>query len=309
MPSLKTIRKRISSVKSTQKITRAMKMVAGARLNRAQQRISLMRPYAVKTSEMMRSVARAVVEDVGEEQPLPDIHPLLVRRAERNVLILVVTSDRGLCGAFNTNVSKSAEVLWRKLEAEGKSVAFATIGKKGRDYLARRAGKMVHHFARGRDDVSLEFSGSVARWLVERYRTGEVDAVYFAFSEFKSAITQKPIVDRVLPLAEAIPYDRGLAAGARPLEDAGPSIEYLFEPDKTRVLDRLAPMYMEINVYRALLESTAGFFGAQMTAMDAATRNAKDAIARYTLQYNRARQAAITKELMEIIGGAEALKE
>jgi F-type H+-transporting ATPase subunit gamma len=301
MPSLKTIRKRISSVKSTQKITRAMKMVAGARLNRAQQRISSMRPYAVKTSEMLHSVARSVVEDASGDEPTPDdIHPLLVRRPEKNVLVLVVTSDRGLCGAFNTNIGKAAEVLWKESEAEGKSVQFATIGRKGRDYLARRAGNMLHHFVRGKDDVSLEFAGVVAHWLTERYRAGEVDALYLAFSEFKSAITQKPLVDRLLPLAEQKPTEA---------EAETPAVEYLFEPDKARVLDRLLPMYIEISIYRALLETQAGFFGAQMTAMDAATRNAKDAIARYTLQYNRARQAAITKELMEIIGGAEALKE
>ncbi len=303
MPSLKTIRKRISSVKSTQKITRAMKMVAGARLNRAQQRISAMRPYAVKTSEMLRSVARAVVEDVGPGlgdagDVQPDVHPLLTRRPEKNVLVLIVTSDRGLCGAFNTNIGKAAEALWKEQEAAGKSVQFATIGKKGRDYLSRRGGPIVHSFQRGRDDVSMEFAGSIARWLTERYKSGQDDAVYLAFSEFKSAITQTPIVDRLLPLAEQ-----------EPDKEAAQPVEYIFEPDKTYVLERLAPMYIEISVYRALLESQAGFFGAQMTAMDAATRNAKDAIARYTLQYNRARQAAITKELMEIIGGAEALKD
>jgi len=298
MPSLKTIRKRISSVKSTQKITRAMKMVAGARLNRAQQRISAMRPYAVKTSDMVRSVARGVVEDAPADQGGSDVHPLLVRRPEKNVLVIVVTSDRGLCGAFNTNIGKIAEALWKEQEAAGKIVQFATIGRKGRDYLARRAGNMLHHFTRGKDDVSLEFAGSVGRWLIDRYRSGEVDAIYLAFSEFKSAITQKPLIDRLLPLAEE-----------PTTTEAKPTIEYLFEPDKSRVLDRLAPMYIEISIYRALLETQAGFFGAQMTAMDAATRNAKDAIARYTLQYNRARQAAITKELMEIIGGAEALKD
>jgi F-type H+-transporting ATPase subunit gamma len=298
VPSLKTIRKRIASVKSTQKITRAMKMVAGARLNRAQQRISSMRPYAVKTSEMMRSVARAVVEDVGGEQSRPDVHPLLVRRQETNVLILVVTSDRGLCGAFNTNVGKAAEVVWKEQVAAGRTVQFATIGRKGREYLARRSGQMLHHFLRGKDDVSLEFAGTVARWLIDRYKSGEFDAIYLVFSEFKSAITQLPVAERLLPLAEEEAHT-----------ETAPHLEYIFEPDKHLVLDRLAPMYMEINVYRALLEAQAGFFGAQMTAMDAATRNAKDAIARYTLQYNRARQAAITKELMEIIGGAEALKE
>jgi len=298
MPSLKTIRKRIASVKSTQKITRAMKMVAGARLNRAQQRISAMRPYAVKTSEMLNSVARAVVEETSSDGARPEVHPLLVRRPEKNVLVVVVTSDRGLCGAFNTNISKAAEALWREQDAAGKHVQFATIGRKGREYLSRRGGEIVHDFLRGREDITLEYAGGIARWLTDRYRTGEVDAVYLVFSEFKSAITQKPVVDRLIPLGEDEPAKADVASPA-----------YIFEPDKTRVLDRLAPMYVEISVYRALLESQAGFFGAQMTAMDAATRNAKDAIARYTLQYNRARQAAITKELMEIIGGAEALKE
>jgi F-type H+-transporting ATPase subunit gamma len=298
MPSLKAIRKRISSVKSTQKITRAMKMVAGARLNRAQMRISAMRPYAVKTGEMLRSVARAVVEEtIGDVQP--DVHPLLTRRPEKNVIVLVVTSDRGLCGAFNTNIGKAAETLWKQQESAGKSVQFATIGKKGREYLGRRGGKVIHSFDRGRADVTLEFARGVARWVTERYKVGEVDAVYLVFSEFKSAITQTPVVDRLLPLAEEEPKDDAAAA----------PVEYIFEPDKTYVLERLAPMYIEISILRALLESQAGFFGAQMTAMDAATRNAKDAIARYTLQYNRARQAAITKELMEIIGGAEALKD
>jgi len=303
VPSLKTIRKRISSVKSTQKITRAMKMVAGARLNRAQQRISAMRPYAVKSAEMLRSVAREVVEDVGGagEGATPDIHPLLVRRQEQNVLVVVVTSDRGLCGAFNTNISKAAQQLWKDLKAAGKTVHFATIGRKGRDYLARRGGEIVHNFTRGREDITLAYAGGIARWLTQRYREGAYDTIYIAFSEFKSAITQRPLVDRLLPLAEE---EKKEDAAANPV-----SVQYIFEPDKTIVLDRLAPMYLEITIYRALLECQAGFFGAQMSAMDATTRNAKDAIARYTLQYNRARQAAITKELMEIIGGAEALKD
>ncbi|HEY2368137.1 MAG TPA: ATP synthase F1 subunit gamma [Polyangiaceae bacterium] len=298
MPSLKAIRKRISSVKSTQKITRAMKMVAGARLNRAQQRISQMRPYAVKAAEMLRSVAAEVVEEAGGDAATPEIHPLLVRRPEEKVLIVLVTSDRGLCGAFNTNISKAAEALWREQTAAGKTVQFATIGRKGREYIARRGGEIVHSFVRGREDITLAYAGGIARWLTQRYRDAAFDAIYLCFSEFKSAITQQPLVDRLLPLADQ-----------EKKEDTATTVAYIFEPDKTIVLDRLAPMYLEITIFRALLECQAGFFGAQMTAMDAATRNAKDAIARLTLQYNRARQAAITKELMEIIGGAEALKD
>jgi len=318
VPSLKTIRKRISSVKSTQKITRAMKMVAGARLNRAQQRISQMRPYAVKNAEMLRSVARAFREEAVVDEGIVDgvapltteqfeheagqrMHPLLRKRTpEKNILIVVVTSDRGLCGAFNTNISKAAEALWREQTAAGKTVQFATIGRKGRDYIQRRGGEIVHNFVRGREDITLEYAGGIARWLTQRYRDAAWDAIYIAFSEFKSAITQQPIVDRLLPLAEEEKKEESATE---------PEMAYIFEPDKHAVLDRLAPMYLEITIYRALLECQAGFFGAQMSAMDAATRNAKDAIARYTLQYNRARQAAITKELMEIIGGAEALKD
>ncbi len=320
MPSLKTIRKRISSVKSTQKITRAMKMVAGARLNRAQQRISAMRPYAVKNAEMLRSVARAFADEAVVDEGIVDgarpltteqiehertrrMHPLLRKRTpEKNVLIVLVTSDRGLCGAFNTNISKLAEALWREQVAAGKNVRFATIGRKGRDYIARRGGEIVHNFVRGREDLSLEYAGSIARWLTDRYRNAQDDVVYVVFSEFKSAITQKPLVDRLLPLGEE-------SSSKSADEAAATTVQYIYEPDKTLVLDRLAPMYLEITIYRALLECQAGFFGAQMTAMDSATRNAKDAIARLTLQYNRARQAAITKELMEIIGGAEALKD
>ncbi len=317
MPSLKAIRKRISSVKSTQKITRAMKMVAGARLNRAQQRISAMRPYAVKNAEMLRSVARAFADEAVIDEGIVDgarpltteqiehertrrMHPLLRKRMpEKNVLIVLVTSDRGLCGAFNTNISKAAEALWREQTAAGKTVQFATIGRKGRDYIARRGGQIVHNFVRGREDISLEYAGGIARWLTERYRNGTDDVVYVVFSEFKSAITQKPVVDKLLPLGDDAKAEDAATAS---------SVQSIYEPDKTLVLDRLAPMYLEITIYRALLECQAGFFGAQMTAMDSATRNAKDAIARLTLQYNRARQAAITKELMEIIGGAEALK-
>ncbi len=318
MPSLKAIRKRISSVKSTQKITRAMKMVAGARLNRAQQRISAMRPYAVKNAEMLRSVARAFADEAVIDEGIVDgarpltteqiehertrrMHPLLRKRTpEKNVLILLVTSDRGLCGAFNTNISKAAEALWREQTAAGKNVQFATIGRKGRDYIARRGGQIVHNFVRGREDINLAYAGGIARWLTERYRNATDAVVYVVFSEFKSAITQKPVVDKLLPLGDDTkPEDAATAT----------SVQYIYEPDKTLVLDRLAPMDLEITIYRARLECQAGFFGAQMTAMDSATRNAKDAIARLTLQYNRARQAAITKELMEIIGGAEALKE
>ncbi len=299
MPSLKVIRKRIASTKSTQKITRAMKMVAGARLTRAQQRIVALRPYAVKTSEVTRSVTRTMraSQDGGDEAP----HPLLARRPESRALVLVLSADRGLCGALNTNINKNAERIWREKEAASVEVRFATLGRKAREYLNRRNANVVQDFPRIYDGLDLEKARLVARWLVPRFERGEVDSVYITYSEFKSAITQRVVLERLLPV------DADRDAPARD-EQLAPS-DLLYEPNQGALLERLVPMYVEISIYRALLESQASFFGAQMTAMDAATRNAKEMIARLTLAYNRARQAAITKELMEIIGGAEALKD
>jgi F-type H+-transporting ATPase subunit gamma len=311
MPSLKTIRKRISSTKATQKITRAMKMVAGARLTRAQQRILAMRPYALKTNEVLQSVARTMT-DATESQNEP-VHPLLARRPEKKALFLVFTADRGLCGALNTNVNKNTERAWREKEASGVEVRFATLGRKAREYLNRRQAHVVRDFPRIYDGLGLEKARLVASWLVARFQRAEFDSVYFVYNQFKSAIAQKVVLERLLPLGE--PTDV-LAGDASPASDEraadaqalAPS-DFLYEPNQQALLERLVPMYVEISIYRALLESQASFFGAQMTAMDAATRNAKEMIAKYTLMYNRARQAAITKELMEIIGGAEALKD
>jgi F-type H+-transporting ATPase subunit gamma len=306
MPSLKAIRKRIASTKATQKITRAMKMVAGARLTRAQQRIVAMRPYAVKTGEVLHSVAgrmTATAESTDEE-----LHPLLVVRPEKKTLLLVLSADRGLCGALNTNVNKTAERTWRDKEREHIEVSFATLGRKGREYLLRRRGNVVQDFAHIYDGLDLDKARHVARWLVPRFEKVEFDSVYMVFTEFKSAMTQVVTMNRLLPLVA--PAEAAAASAAAPPTGAnvGPT-EFIYEPTQRALLERLLPMYVEISIYRALLESQASFFGAQMTAMDAATRNAKEMIARLTLSYNRARQAAITKELMEIIGGAEALKD
>jgi F-type H+-transporting ATPase subunit gamma len=308
MPSLKIIRKRISSVKSTQKITRAMKMVAGARLNRAQQRIVALRPYAVKTAEILQSVAAQAgqANETGEAEAL---HPLLARRPEKNVLIVVLSADRGLCGAFNTNINKAAEREWRARRSagghsdEGANVQFLTLGRKGREYLSRRGGKIAHDVPKIYDGLDLTKASAVADWIVPRFKRGEFDAIYLVYNEFKSAITQKTNFEALLPLpAPAASKDAQPSGGQAPTE-------FLFEPNRGALLERLVPMYVEVTLFRALLESQASFFGAQMTAMDAATRNAKEMIGRLTLVYNRARQAAITKELMEIIGGAEALKD
>lgn len=315
MPSLKGIRKRIASVKSTQKITRAMKMVAGARLARAQSRITALRPYAVKTQQMLAQVAaRPRVEASGDdasalEAATPD-HPYLAERPEQNVLVLVLTSDRGLCGGFNANVNKAAERLWRERTAAGQSVSIYTVGRKGREYLKRRGAPVVHDFAGIWEKLDIDSARFIANTILPPLVDAKVDAIYLVYAEFKSAMTQTVVVKPLLPIRrDAAPSDAGAKGGsAADVKGGTPERDYIFEPNKGELLERLVPMYVEISLLRALLESMASELGARMTAMDAATKNAKEMIASLTLVYNRARQAAITKELMEIIGGAEALK-
>jgi F-type H+-transporting ATPase subunit gamma len=299
--NLKAIRKRISSVKSTQKITRAMKMVAGARLARAQQRILALRPYAVKTGEMLREVTTALAESGSSEAE----HPLLARREENRALFLVVTSDRGLCGAFNSNILRAAERLWREKEAAGIEVKLATIGRKGRDYFQRRSAPLHHVFGGVWDRLDLEQARSVARTALRPFLAGEVDAIYLVYNEFKSAMTQRVVAEPLFPLQAS--GDENAQADEHADTEERP--QFLFEPDKGPLLERLVPMYVEVTILRALFESMASELGARMTAMDSATKNATEMISKLTLDYNRARQAAITTELMEIIGGAEALRE
>jgi F-type H+-transporting ATPase subunit gamma len=300
--NLKNIRKRISSVKSTQKITRAMKMVAGARLNRAQQRISAMRPHAIKVGRMLADVTAAAAERAGVGGEAE--HPLLARRAEQNVLLVVITSDRGLCGAFNTNINRFAERRWKELQAEGKTVKFAVVGRKGRDYLTRRQAPVWHVFSQVWDKLGPEQAVILARQLLTPFVAGSIDSIHLVYNEFKSAMTQKVTCEPLFPL----PLD---VAMANPGEEKPETslAEFDFEPNKNAVLEQLVPSYVEVSILRALYESMASELGARMTAMDSATKNASEMIDRLTLQYNRARQAAITTELMEIIGGANALKE
>jgi F-type H+-transporting ATPase subunit gamma len=302
MPSLKVIRKRITTTKSTQKITRAMKMVAGARLARAQSRILALRPYALKTQHILAALAPNSNEN-GEEsfEKQPD-HPYLADRPEQNVALLVLTGDRGLCGAFNTNINKAAERSWREHTGQDRTVQMFTVGRKGRDFLKRRGAPLGDDFPLS-GELNLDKARLISRTLMPKLVKGEIDSIYLVYNEFKSAMTQKVVVEQLLPLRQA---DNG--AGA-PATHGTAQIDYIYEPDKRALLDRLVPMYVEISILRALLESTASELGARMTAMDSATKNAKEMIESLTLAYNRARQAAITKELMEIIGGAEALKE
>jgi F-type H+-transporting ATPase subunit gamma len=303
MANLKAIRKRISSVKGTQKITRAMKMVAGARLARAQQRILALRPYALKTAEVLGEVTDALGESGGMDEP----HPLLARRPEKRVLILVITSDRGQCGAFNSNIVKAAERLRQEKEAAGIEVQLATIGRKGKDFFTRRKAPLFHVFTNVWEKVDLAQARTVARTVLVPFLNESVDAVYLVYNEFKSAMSQRVVAEPLFPLRAAAPVaDEG---GHGSPADWEKHREFLFEPDQKMLLERLVPMYVEITILRALFESTAAELGARMTAMDSATKNASEMISKLTLVYNRARQAAITTELMEIIGGAEALRE
>jgi F-type H+-transporting ATPase subunit gamma len=310
MPSLKAIRKRITSVKSTQKITRAMKMIAGARLAKAQARIVALRPYALKTTEMLSTVVASGAEAAaaggesadGERMATAAQHLLLAERPEKNVALFVLTSDRGSCGAFNTNISRAAERAWRERSAAGQTVELYTIGRKGRDYLRRRHAPITQEIAGVWEQLDFAKARRLAQTILPRFERGEIDAIYIVYNEFKSAMSQQVVVERVLPVPKPAEGERTSAAGAdRP--------EYLFEPDRTALFERLIPMYVEVSILRALLESMASELGARMTAMDAATKNAKEMISALTLAYNRARQASITKELMEIIGGAEALRD
>ena len=291
MANLTEIRKRISSVKATQKITRAMKMVAGARLNRAQQRITAMRPYAVTTGRVLREVVAAGSEDTSNN------HPLLARREEKRALYLVITSDRGLCGSFNSSINKQAEAEWKSAAGAGREIQMALVGRKGRDYFRRRNAPIFHVFEGVWEKLGPEAARSIARQILKPFLRGEVDALYLVYNEFKSAMSQKVVIEPLFPLPAA-------------KEETGANTpEFIFEPDREALLERLVPMYVEISILRALYESMASELGARMTAMDSATKNASEMISNLTLKYNQARQAAITTELLEIIAGAEALNQ
>jgi len=302
--NLKAIRKRIGTVKSTQKITRAMKMVAGARLNRAQRRITELRPYAVKTQHVLSEVTDAgrkqLAEDEAEGRGAEgENHPLLEVRPEKRVLLVVMTSDRGLCGSFNANINKRAEKEWKQRTADGQEVEMLVVGRKGRDYLSRRGAPIV--FQPGVwDDLGWESARDLGRKILHYFlrRKDPVDAIYLIYNEFKSAMTQRVVAETLIPVP---PPPEGTTANEEH------NVDFLFEPNENALLNQLVPMYVQVSVLRALFESMASELGARMTAMDSATSNASDMISKLTLQYNRARQAAITTELTEIISGSEAL--
>ena len=291
MPSLKSLRVRINSVKSTQKITSAMKMVAASKLRRAQSQAEAARPYAVRMARMMASLGAAAVNS-------PTAPRLLIGTGGDKVHLLVaVAGDRGLAGAFNSNVGRLTRNLTRELEAQGKTVKILTVGRKARDYLRREmADRIVDdvNFA-GRKSIGFADAEGVANRIVAMLNAGGFDICTLVYNRFQSVMSQIPTETRLIPT----PLPEGEA-------DAG-GANYEFEPDEETMLARLLPQNLAIQIYRAMLENNAGFFASQMTSMDNATRNAGDMIKRLTLNYNRARQANITRELIEIISGAEAV--
>jgi F-type H+-transporting ATPase subunit gamma len=286
MATLLDIRRRIRSVKSTQQITRAMKMVAAARLRRAQERIFNARPYANQMMTLLASLAART-----EQRS----HPLLAERPVEKVLVVLITADRGLCGAFNTNLVRATQEVLEDAAAAGQQVSLVAVGRKGRDYFRKRPVKILAEHLGVFSRLEFAHAQAVAKRIVDEYSAQSVDAVDFVYNEFKSILMQRVRVERYLPI--------------KPMEP-GPGealIDYIYEQPAEEILNVLLPRYVEIEVYRALLESQAAEFAARMTAMDTATNNAAEMIDSLTLHMNRVRQAAITREIIEVVSGAAPL--
>ena len=299
MPSLIDLRRRIRAVKNTQQITKAMKMVAASKLRRAQERILNARPYAVQMQHVLRSVATRVD---------PTVHPLLTvreRRPASTTLVVIVTGDKGLCGSFNTNAIKAGAGF--VVENQG-PCSLGLVGRKGREYFGRRGFQVLFEEVGIFQALRFDDARRIAQAAVEAFIGEQVDRVVLVYNEFKSVMSQRVVVEQLLPIARG---DVEAQAGGRdgqasPGEGYKP-VEYLYEPAPEAILNQLLPRYIEVQVYRALLESNAAFFAAQMTAMDTATKNSADMIANLTLYMNKVRQAAITREIIEVVSGAEAL--
>lgn len=285
MPSLIDLRRRIRSVKNTQQITKAMKMVAAAKLRRAQERVMAARPYSEIYTQMLADVAGAAASAGADVT-----HPLLEVRPEKRVLLVLVTSDRGLAGAFNSNLTKAAQLFLA--ERAGASVQVEAIGRKGRDFFFRRDVPLSGEHLGVVDKARFADASAIARKVTGMYEAEEIDAVYIIYNEFKSVIAQKLIVSQLLPVA---------VSGSDEPKD------YIYEQSPAELLGTLLPKYVETGIYRAMLESAASEHAARMTAMDAASTNAADVIEGLTLHLNRVRQASITKEIIEIVSGAAAL--
>jgi F-type H+-transporting ATPase subunit gamma len=289
MANLLDIRRRIKSVKNTQQITKAMKMVSASKLRRAQERVINARPFANKMSEVLTDLAAHTSEDFQ--------HPLLDQRGDQRYLVVLVTADKGLCGAFNANLIKAAQTFLK--ENAGKDVEFIAVGRKGRDFFRRRAnvtGEFVGMTGKGR--VEYGEALEIATDVIKRFTEDEtIDKVFLIFAEFKTVLTQRIVVEQLLPISQATNEEGG---GAE-------TIDYIYEQPPAEIMTRLLPRLIETQIFRALLESIASEQGARMTAMDAASKNAGELISTLTLNMNRVRQAAITREIIEIVSGAAAL--
>jgi F-type H+-transporting ATPase subunit gamma len=291
MANLLDIRRRIKSVKNTQQITKAMKMVSAAKLKRAQNRVVSARPFANKMNEVLSQLAAQTPEDFH--------HPLLDTRADQRYLVVLVTADKGLCGAFNTNLLKAAQAFVK--ENAGKTIEFLTVGRKGRDFFRRR-GNIVGEYVGLTGKGRVEFSEAleVAHDVIKRFTEDqELDKVFLIFAEFKTVLTQRIVVEQLLPISKT--------TEAAEESDTANSQDYIYEQPPAEIFSRLLPRLVETQTFRALLESIASEQGARMTAMDAASKNAGDLISSLTLNMNRVRQAAITREIIEIVSGASAL--
>lgn len=287
MANLRDIKKRIKSVKNTQQITKAMKMVSAAKLRRAEESVKQARPYANKMLGVLSSLALRADSSA---------HPLLARREVKKIAVLVITSDRGLCGAFNSGIIKKADSFLRLNKMNYESIGLTVVGRKAAEHYKRSGAQISKEHTNILYGFGYHTAAEIARDIINAYTNEEVDEVYLLYNEYKSALVQEATMERLLPI--------------NPLEGETEisAVDYIYEPNKDSILEEILPKHVEIQVYRALLESIASEHGARMAAMDSATRNAKEMIGRLTLYYNRARQATITKELVEIVSGAEALK-
>jgi F-type H+-transporting ATPase subunit gamma len=284
MPSLLDIRRRIRSVKNTQQLTKAMKTVSAAKLRRAQERVFSARPYAEQLKKVLGNMT-ARLQNIE--------HPLLTVRPEERILFLVVTADRGLCGAFNSNILRAATAFLR--EHTSQNVLLATAGRKGRDFFKRRGLPIMAEYVNIFSKLDYGHARDIAESIIQAYTQAEVDAVYIIYNEFKSVIQQRVVVEKVLPL------------GKDEIKGSEVQLDYIFEEPPQEIFNRLLPRYVEIQIYRALLESAAAEHGARMASMDTASRNAGEMIDMLTLNMNRIRQAAITREIIEVVSGAGAL--
>jgi F-type H+-transporting ATPase subunit gamma len=291
MPSLIDLRRRIRAVKNTQQITKAMKMVAASKLRRAQERIMSARPYAQQIHRVLSSVASRVD---------PSVHPLLMARELRpggSTLVIVVTGDKGLCGSFNTNVIKGAAGY---ITTSSQPCQLGLVGRKGRDFFGRRGFSVLFEQIGIFQKLRYDDAQAIARTAIEAFTAGQADRVMLVYNEFRSVISQRVVVDQLLPIARA-----AVEGGGE--QTAAGQVDYLYEPSPQEIFNELLPRYVEAQVYRALLESNAAFFAAQMTAMDTATKNSAEMIGSLTLYMNKVRQAAITREIIEVVSGAQAL--